>query len=152
MFAHADFPAVVRFSSDRRPRHADFRSTVGVAIKLIGIPGMKLLHPDAPTCNFLLQNYDVFFVDTAKDMCEFTRAGDVGGDYSPYLAAHPTTDRILKDMEKVVPSVLAATYWGLLPHPFGDGRFVKYKLAPAQGARPARASTRLGSTTTSTST
>jgi hypothetical protein len=131
IFAQQQFPLVVRFSSDTVPRVPDLRTTVGVAIKLLGVPGRKLLIPDASTCDFLLQNHDVFFVDTAHDMCEFTQAGVIQGDYGPYLQAHPTTARILDEMKKVVSSVLTTTYWGLLPHSFGAGRFVKYKLAPA---------------------
>jgi|LakMenEpi03Aug12_release.lakeMendotaPanAssembly.Ray.scaffolds.fasta_scaffold176298_4 hypothetical protein len=92
ILVHSSFPAVARFSSDTTPRRPDLKSTLGNAIKLIGFPGRKLLNPDARTCDFLLQNHDVFFVDTATDFCEFTQAGVIGGDYGPYLAAHPTTD------------------------------------------------------------
>lgn len=131
IFRGGEYRMVMRFSSDTGPRKPDLNSTVGVAIKLFGVEGQKLLTIDASTCDYLLQNHDVFFVDTAKDMCEFTHAGVVGGDYGPYLAAHPITAQILNAMEKAVPSVLTTTYWGLLPHRFGDGKFVKYKLVPA---------------------
>lgn len=134
VFSHDRFPAVVRFSSDTLPSRPDFKTTIGIAIKLIGVPGPKLLVPDAPTCDYLLQNHPVFFVNTASDMCEFTRAGVVDGDYAPYLAAHPTTDHILNEMQKIVPTVLGTTYWGLLPHLFGNGRFIKYRLKPAAGS------------------
>lgn len=130
LFAHDSFPAVVRLSSDTTPRTPDLGTTVGMAIKLIGVPGRKLLHEEAPTCDLLLQNHDVFFVDTAQDMCEFIRAGVVEGDYRRYLDKHPETRRILEDMRKAVPSALRATYWGLLPHTFGPDRHAKYKLAP----------------------
>lgn len=75
LFQHAEFPAWVRFSSDTLPTLPDLRTTVGIAIKLFDVPGEKLLEPeeDATTHDFLLQNHDVFFVDTARDMCEFTR-------------------------------------------------------------------------------
>ena len=79
----------------------------------------------------MLQNHDVFFVDTAQEMCEFTYAGVVLKDYDKYLAAHPKTSRILDEMEKEVPSVLESEYWSGLPSRFGDDRYVKYKLAPA---------------------
>jgi hypothetical protein len=69
------FPAAVRFSNDTVPRRPDLNTTLGIAVKLIGVPGSKLLVENAPTCDFLLQNHDVFFVDTAFDMCEFTHAG-----------------------------------------------------------------------------
>lgn len=136
VFAGTSYPAWVRFSSDTQPTLPDLRSTCGIGIKLFGVPGEKLLAPDteATTHDFLLQNHDVFFVDTAKDFCEFTHAGVVEGDYGPYLAAHPTTSRILDEMQHVVPSVLGTDYWSGLPYAFGEGRHVKYKLAPAGAA------------------
>ncbi|MEA2183609.1 MAG: hypothetical protein QOF69_2794 [Solirubrobacteraceae bacterium] len=135
VFAGKSYRAWVRFSSDTVPTSPDLETTCGIAIKLFGVPGPKLLAPDedATTHDFLLQNHDVFFVDTARDMCEFTRAGVVEGDYGPYLAAHPKTARILDEMAKLVPSVLEIDYWSGLPYAFGDGRHVKYKLVPAGG-------------------
>jgi hypothetical protein len=139
------FPVWVRFSSDTLPSRPDLRTTVGVGIKLFGVPGTKLLEPEisAATHDLVLQNHDVFFVDTARDMCEFTYAGVVGGDYGPYLAAHPKTQQILDDMAKVVPSVLTTDYWSVLPYAFGPKQYVKYKLTPlavAGGETPLNAS------------
>jgi hypothetical protein len=133
VFAGTRYDAWVRFSSDTLPTTPDLKTTCGIAIKLFGVPGPKLLAPDteAPTHDFLLQNHDVFFVDTAKDFCEFTHAGVVNGDYGPYLRAHPKTARILDAMQHVVPSVLATDYWSGLPYAFGPDRHVKYRLAPA---------------------
>lgn len=136
VFAGASYRAWVRFSSDAVPTSPDLKTTCGMAIKLFGVPGAKLLEPDqdAATHDFLLQNHDVFFVDTARDMCEFTKSGVVGGDYGPYLAAHPKTAKILDAMSKLVPSVLESDYWSGLPYAFGPDRHVKYKLVPAGGA------------------
>jgi hypothetical protein len=71
----------------------------------------------------------VFFVDTAKDMCEFT-CSTLNGRFEEYVDAHPVTGQILRDMEKVVGSVLGVPYWSVLPSRFGDDRYVKYKLEP----------------------
>ena len=130
--------AWVRFSSDTVPGSPDLKTTLGVGIKLFNVPGPKLLEGEtgAGTQDLLLQNHDVFFVDTAQDMCEFTRAGVVDGNYEPYLAAHPVTRQILDEMAEFEASVLTATYWGVLPYAFGSERFVKYKLVPA-GCEPA---------------
>ncbi|MGH3671122.1 MAG: LodA/GoxA family CTQ-dependent oxidase, partial [Pseudonocardiaceae bacterium] len=130
LFRYDSFPAWIRFSSDTLPSLPDLRSTVGVGIKLFGVPGLKLLEPEttATTHDFLLQNHDVFFVDTARDMCEFTYAGVVEGDYGPYLRDHPKTQQILNDMAKVVPSVLKTDYWSVLPYAFGPDQYAKYKL------------------------
>jgi L-Lysine epsilon oxidase N-terminal/L-lysine epsilon oxidase C-terminal domain len=127
VFALDKLQAWVRFSSDTVPTSPDLKTTCGIGIKLFGVDGPKLLG-DGDTQDFVMQNHDVFFVDTALDMCEFTRAGVVDGDYGPYLAAHPKTQQILNDMEKVEASVLTASYWGVLPYAFGAARYVKYKL------------------------
>jgi hypothetical protein len=130
-------PAWVRFSSDTQPTNPDLKTTCGVGLKVFGVPGPKLLG-DGDTQDFLLQNSDVFFVNTAVDMCEFTEAGVVGGDYDLYLRKHPETARILKEMAKVVDSILTISYWSGLPYSFGADRYVKYKLEPEQleGTQP----------------
>jgi len=133
VFALRSLPAWVRFSSDTVPTRPDLKTTCGVGIKLFDVPGEKL-EGEGQTQDFILQNHDVFFVDTATDMCEFTRAGVVEGDYDSYLDAHPVTRTVIDDMQKVELSVLTATYWSVLPYAFGPGRFVKYKLEPEQPA------------------
>jgi hypothetical protein len=131
IFAGREYPAWVRFSSDTLPTANDYLTTVGVGIKLFGVPEKKIFGaPDDPTFDFILQNMDVFFVNTAKDMCEFTQAGVVSGNYDLYLASHPETAKILNDMAKPVGSVLASPYWSGVPFAFGPGRYVKYKLEP----------------------
>ena len=143
LFAGDSYPAWIRFSSDTPPSAPDFGTTLGVAIKLFDVGGSKLIGEAGDrTFDIILQNHDVFFVDTASDMCAFTKAGVIDGDYAPYLAAHPETAAILEAMSKPVASVLATPYWSGIPFAFGERRFVKYKLEPAltlppPAARPA---------------
>lgn len=129
VFALKKVPAWVRFSSDTQPSSPDLKTTCGIAIKLFEVEGEKLLG-DGKTQDFILQNHDVFFVDTAKDMAAFTKAGVVDANYDAYLAKHPKTKQILDDMAKVVASSLTTDYWSGLPYAFGDKRYVKYKLSP----------------------
>ncbi len=121
----------VRFSGDIQPGSPDLKGTAGIGIKLFGVEGEKLLSPDqdATTHDFLLQNHDVFFVDTAKDMCEFTCLS-LNGKFDEYVKAHPITGQVLDDMEKVVDTALGTPYWSGLPSRFGKDRYVKYKLEP----------------------
>jgi hypothetical protein len=130
LFAQQSASAIVRFSSDCSPRDKDAGQTIGVAIKLLPIPGTKLLHPDAVTCDFVLQNHPVFFVDNATEMCAITRAALVDGSDEQYIKDHPKTAQILRDMAKTESSLLEAKYFGILPHSFGPGRYVKYHLRP----------------------
>lgn len=128
-----EYPVWVRFSSDVQPGTPDLGGTCGIALKLFGVEGRKVMEPDqnATTHDFLFQNMDVFFTDTARDMCEFTRASLSGQEQEEaYLKAHPTTARILAEMVKTVPTVLGTPYWSVIPFRFGQGRYVKYKLEP----------------------
>jgi hypothetical protein len=137
LFAGAEYPAWVRFSSDTLPTFGDFKTTVGIGIKLFGTPVPKIFGaPQDTTFDFILQNFDVFFVDTAADMCAFTKAGVVDGNYDPYLAAHPETANLLDEMAKPVASTLGTAYWSCVPFAFGAGRFVKYKLEPTIDVDP----------------
>ncbi|EUC12351.1 LodA/GoxA family CTQ-dependent oxidase [Paraburkholderia hospita] len=120
----------IRISSDTISTLPDVNTTLGIGIKLFGVGGRKLVgKPEDQTFDLVLQNHDVFFADTATDMCAFTRA-TLNGLSDKYLAAHPVTDAILKDMQKNVSSALTTTYWSVLPYAFGTDRFVKYKLEP----------------------
>jgi hypothetical protein len=124
------FPAWIRFSSDTVPSRPDLKTTVGIGIKMFGVSGPKLFgNPADTTHDFILQNHDVFFVDSAADMCAFTKAA-IDGEDEVYLKEHPITAAVLQDMEKLVPSVLGICYWSVLPHRFGPEHFVKYKLEP----------------------
>jgi hypothetical protein len=128
-----EYPAWVRFSTDVQSGTPDLGGTCGVGIKLFGVGGEKVMEPDqdATTHDFTFQNFPVFFSDTAKDMCEFTRAilqGKAAMD--EYLAAHPVTAQIQEEMKVVVPTVLGSDYWSVIPFHFGRRRHAKYKLEP----------------------
>ena len=69
-FAHGQLPCWVRFSSDTQPTSPDLHTTLGVGIKLFGVPGPTLMG-DGETADFIFQNHDVFFVDNAQEFCEF---------------------------------------------------------------------------------
>lgn len=132
-----EYPVWARFSSDTLPTLADFKTTIGIGLKLFDTPTPKVFGlPDETTSDFIMQNMDVFFVDTAKDMCQFTKAGVVDGDYGPYLKKHPKTAKILDEMAKPVGSVLASPYWGILPFSLGKSQYVKYKLEPTIKVTP----------------
>ena len=85
---------------------------------------------DAPTHDFLLQNHDVFFVDTAKDMCEFTCLS-LNGRFDEYVEGPPghRADPRTTWRRWSTPSWARRT-GAACPSRFGDGRYVKYKLEP----------------------
>lgn len=137
LFAGTQYPLWARFSSDTLPTSNDFKTTCGIGLKLFNTPTPKIFgQPEETTFDFIMQNYPVFFVDTAKDMCEFTRAGVVEGNYDGYLKEHPRTQEILDEMAQPVGSVLAISYWGILPFSLGPQQFVKYLLRPTLKDEP----------------
>lgn len=139
IFAGEAYDAWIRFSSDVAPDQPDnSNGTLGIGIKLFGVAGPTLadVDPASPTADLILQNHDVFFVDTGLDMCVFTDLA-LKGRIQEWFQAHPETERILGEMSKREESVLSATYWSVLPYACGQGVAVKYRLTPLQaGADP----------------
>lgn len=132
IFAGTEFPAWVRFSSDASLTDHDYKTTLGIGIKLFNVVGPKLVgRQDDPTLDVLMQNMDVFFAGTAADMCAFTQAS-LKGQGDAYLDQHPVTAQILAAMKKPVGSVLATPYWSCIPFALGadNPSYVKYKLEP----------------------
>ncbi|CAO3437599.1 LodA/GoxA family CTQ-dependent oxidase [Azospirillum doebereinerae] len=131
VFAKDSLPAWMRFSSDTLPTSPDLGSTLGIGLKLWGVDGVNALGEAGDVADFIMQNYPVFFVDNAEEMCEFTYAGTVLKDYPGYLAKHPRTDAILDAMAAQVDgSVLTTPYWAILPFAFGPDHYAKYALVP----------------------
>ena len=132
IFACENYDLWLRFSSDVAPDAPDSgNGTIGVAMKLFGITGPTLatVDPQSPTADLLLQNHDVFFVDTGHDMCVFTDLA-LKGRIQDWFPDHPETKAILAEMQKREESVLTATYWSVLPYACGPGVAVKYRLSP----------------------
>jgi hypothetical protein len=131
VFAKQSLPAWIRFSSDTGPTSPDLGSTLGIGLKLWGVDGVNALGETGDVADFIMQNYPVFFLDTAQEMCEFTYAGVVLKDYPTYLAQHPKTAAILDRMSAQVDgSVLTTQYWAILPFDFGPEYYARYTLVP----------------------
>jgi hypothetical protein len=132
LFAGDSYEAWVRFSSDVAPTQSDAgMGTIGIGIKLFSVrpPTLASLDPQSPTGDLILQNHDVFFVDTGPDMCSFTDLALKGRD-NEWYATHPRTKEILAEMQKREESVLTTALWSVLPYACGDLAAVKYRLMP----------------------
>lgn len=130
IFSGSRYECVLRFSSDTSPSAPDLHTTLGVGIKLFGVPpGPKLLG-DSDNTDFIMQNIDRFFARDAAQMCAFTTAGVIDGDYPAYLEKHPKVHEIINAMSKVEASCLSASYWAILPFKLGESQVVKYRLTP----------------------
>jgi hypothetical protein len=136
IFAGEVWPCWLRFSSDTSPNQAGFRTTLGIGLKLFDVPGEKLIGDhDSTTFDLIFQNHDVFFVDTAQQMCAFIKAIVVDRNADDYLARHPEIQAILDAMAKPEPSLLSALYWTILPFGFGETH-AKFKLVPQLALPP----------------
>lgn len=134
IFEREAYEVWARFSSDVAPTEPDgSNGTLGMALKLFGVVGGTLadVDPTAPTADIVLQNHDVFFVDTGLDMCVFTDLA-LKGRVQEWFARHPKTETILTAMRKREESVFTATYWSVLPYACGDQQAVKYRVRPLQ--------------------
>lgn len=135
LFRYASFPAWVRFWGERLPRVGGVESDGwGMNVRLTGVPGPPGRRSGEPglSHDFTLFNHDVFYVDDARALAEFT-AATVAGRAKEYLERHPTAARILREMGRPEDSVLLAQYSSMVPCAFG-ARFVKYAVRPSRGS------------------
>jgi hypothetical protein len=132
VFRYASFTASVCFSSERLLGLGGVESDGwGLGIRLLGVPGPQG-HEGPVTHEFKLFNHDVYFVDDARALAEFT-AASLGGRAKEYLERHPTAARILREISQPEDSVLSARYSSMVPCAFGH-RYVKYTVRPSRGS------------------
>ncbi len=131
VFAHAhSYVTWIRFSNAVA---GDDRSGLarGMAIKLTGVPGRKLLPGEAwaTTQDFLVVNYPVFNVRTDVDYVDFlTKAAS--GRLATFYRLHPETARITHAIAALrVNNVLHQRYFSMTPYTLGP-RYVKYSVQP----------------------
>ncbi|MGB0505046.1 MAG: LodA/GoxA family CTQ-dependent oxidase [Pikeienuella sp.] len=126
----AKHPVYVRYSSDLNDGRPDWKSTIGIGIKIFDTPGKKIVSDDgANTADLLLQNVPFFFVDNAKQMCEFTKASFEGWSDEWIQRDSPATAGLLKRLERPIRSVLATDLWSVVPFRLGPS-YCKYMIVP----------------------
>ena len=81
----------------------------GLAIKIVGVEGKKLLEieEDAKTQDFLMTNRAASHVDDAAEFMEFAEATTSTLKFAGYLATHPKVALRLAKVKKDVPSLLS---------------------------------------------
>ena len=133
------YPAWIRLSNGSPRIQADRRRDQrGLAIKLLEVPGAKLLakEADAPTQDFVLASHSRFFIRSVHDYAAFTRAASRGkaGMLSFFFQGPPWRWRIhelralLQSLERTE-DILALRYWSQTPFALGP-HVVKYGLRP----------------------
>ncbi len=133
------YQAYVRISNASGTVQKDTTADIrGAAIKLIGVPGAKLLEgaEDSSTQDFLLISHDEF---VTRDVAEFDALVQAmaagGGELLAFLVSHPRIALKIFQASKRHSDLLAIQYSSVVPYLFG-ARAVKYVLRPLQHARP----------------
>ena len=135
------YDAWIRFSNGNPlPDRADAKGDArGMAVKLLGVPGDKLLERerDADTQDFVLINHPVFFVD---DPQRYLRLFERGASRNPLVKV--TAPLALRPREMALAAKIASSrianplevrYWSTVPYrlgPPGQGVAVKYSIRP----------------------
>jgi len=131
--APRDYNAWVRFSNEQKDRpdaRADLRA---VAIKLLDVPGVKLLDgaEDSTEHDFIMISLDAFVAKNAAEFADMVEAiVDKRWRLLPFLLTHPST---LKQLIRVQKSgratLLERSFFSAVPYLLGDVA-VKYSLRP----------------------
>ncbi len=128
------YPVWIRFSNQNAPPNPDEKKDIrGMAIKLMGVEGEKLLEEEKheQTQDFVLISTDVF---VTKDAAEFERllASLTASRLRliSFFLTHPRVVSNLLASNKRFGSPLEARYWSTTPYLFGT-KVVKYSAKPA---------------------
>lgn len=128
-YAHA-YTAWIRFSnaSGSDDQHAFAH---GMAIKLTGVPGRKILpaEADETTQDFLLVNYPVFNIPAASEYVDFLTKSQ-NGQLPAFYREYPNAARLNEAISSQrVSSPLLQRYYSMTPYALGSN-VVKYSAQP----------------------
>jgi Dyp-type peroxidase family len=128
------YKAWVRFSNASGEISPDKKPDIrGVAIKLLDVPGPKLLEgfEDCRTHDFVLISSDAFVTKDVSEFDALVRAM-VGGTwrFGAFLLTHPRVAQNLFTALRVHTSLLDVRYFSVAPYLFGS-EAVKYSLQPS---------------------
>lgn len=136
------YQAAIRFSSGPQAKD-NIPGAQGMAIKLVGVPGHKILksQADAVTHDFILLDFPVFFVrDTdsyarlVRDLAPPRKPGDEPEKWLEWLAqSHPEDVAIAKRYDaRVVDNPLTQSFFSQVPYAFGlgDDTICRYGALP----------------------
>lgn len=132
------YPAWIRFSNaSSDATQADSKKDArGMAIKVLGISGPKLLDNEHSTQDFILINHPVFFVNSPVRYMSFIK--DMKSDsfvkklHIPFSLGAKGTWIALNSRSRIA-NPLHARYWSMVPYQLGlgpDRQAVKYSVQP----------------------
>ncbi len=140
------YQAWIRFSNGSSdPTRADIkRDARGMAIKVLGVPGMKLLadEDEAMTQDFIMINHPVFFATDPARYLSFMQEANSGHFYAklliPFALGAKGTLIALQTRSSKISNPLQTRYWSMVPYQLGTGsgrQAVKYSARACSAAR-----------------
>jgi hypothetical protein len=135
------YSAWIRFSnaSGDATRADDKKDARGMAIKLLGVPGKKILENDeqALTQDFIMINHPVFFVDEPLRYLSFIEDTNSKSTlkklHIPFALGFKGTLNALGASNSKISNPVQARYWSMVPYQLGlgaDRQAVKYSARP----------------------
>jgi hypothetical protein len=136
-----NYEAWIRFSNGSSdPTRADIkRDARGMAIKVLGVPGKKLLEDedDAMTQDFIMINHPVFFATDPARYLSFMQNASSGHFYTklliPFALGAKGTLIALETRSTRISNPVETRYWSMVPYQLGVGsgrQAVKYSARP----------------------
>jgi hypothetical protein len=133
------YEAWIRFSNGSGdPNRADIkRDARGMAIKVLGVPGEKLLQDEeeAQTQDFILINHPVFFASDPARYLAFMQDADSPNAFRklliPFALGAKGTLIALETRHSRIANPLQVRYWSMVPYQLGadsSGQAVKYSV------------------------
>ncbi len=140
------YDAWIRFSNGNSdPARQDIKGDArGMAIKLMGVPGAKLLPEEtaAKTQDFIMINHPVFFIDDPKDYLKLIKKGESSNPLvkatAPFALGVKGALIARTISRKKIENPLYTRFWSMVPYRLGDDahkQAVKFSAKPCL-ARP----------------
>lgn len=135
------YQAWIRFSNaSPDPAQADSENDArGMAIKVLGVPGKKLLDEEgqANTQDFIMVNHPVFFANDPQRYLSFITKENSDSLFQklqiPFALGFKGTLIALETVRTKIPNPLQTRYWSMVPYQLGNGptrQAVKYSTRP----------------------
>jgi hypothetical protein len=134
------FTACIRFSNGSGKPQADSKGDGrGMAIKLLGVSGEKLLTDEKNTQDFVMINHPVFFIRNLQDYIDFFKSQEAEGK-GPLKFFFPGFNPLKWRLQefaiatsiqrKKIVSPLEIQYWSMTPYKLGN-RAIKFSAKPS---------------------
>jgi hypothetical protein len=126
------FTAWIRFSNgDSKPQDDRISDGRGMAIKLTGVDGPKLLaeEAEAKTQDFIMINSPAFFIRNAGDYVSFLRASKYHVSFAFFLTRWHELRAARAIVEETVDEVFQQRYFSMTAYRLGQ-RYIKFSARP----------------------